>query len=128
VQLTDDRIYMTHYSVYDYHYGNAYDPYHPTKPTLIEAGGLWAIGGLRAGNLSIVSQLSADAQWPLAAQGTKVAVYQSNGLAVYDTAAAVPSLVSSVTLRGYGYSSYVLLSPDHAVASLGEWGLQTVRW
>jgi hypothetical protein len=129
VQLTDDRIYMTHYSVYDYHYANGgSDPYHPTKPTLIEAGGLWAIGGLRDGHLSIVSQFEADAQWPLAAQGTKVAVYQSNGLAVYDTAAAAPNLVSSATLRGYGYSSYVLLSSDHAVASLGEWGLQTVRW
>lgn len=125
VQLTDDRIYMTHYSVYDYDYGAVYDP---KPPTVIERGGLWAIGGLRAGNLSIVSQLDADAQWPLTAQGTKVAVYQTNGLAIYDTATPAPALVSSATLRGYGYSSYVLLSPDHAVASLGEWGLQTIRW
>ncbi len=128
VELTDDRIYMTHYGVYDYHYDQNYDPYHPVKPTVIEAGGLWAIGGLRGGNLSIVSQLSADAQWPLAASGTKVAVYQSNGLAIYDTSAAVPTIVSSATLRGYGYSSYLLLSNDHAVASLGEWGLQTMKW
>ncbi len=119
---------MTHYGVYDYHYDQNYDPYHPVKPTVIEAGGLWAIGGLRGGNLSIVSQLSADAQWPLAASGTKVAVYQSNGLAIYDTSAAVPTIVSSATLRGYGYSSYLLLSNDHAVASLGEWGLQTMKW
>ncbi|MFO0736359.1 MAG: beta-propeller domain-containing protein [Labilithrix sp.] len=128
VQLTDDRIYMTHYSVYDYSYGGTYDPYNPPKPRLLEEGGLWAIGGLRDGNLAIKSQLSADAQWPLAAQGNRVAVYQSNGLAIYDSSAPVPALVSSATLRGYGYSSYVLLSPDHAVASLGEWGLQTIRW
>lgn len=127
VELTDDRIYMTHSSVYDYT-GYVYDPARLSRPTVIEEGGLWAIGGLRAGHLSIVSQLSADAQWPLAAKGTKVALYQSNGLAVYDTSAPTPTVVSTATLRGYGYTSYVLLSPDHAVASLGEWGLQTLRW
>ena len=36
----------------------------------------------------------------IAAQGNKVAVYQSNGLAIYDSSAPVPALVSSATLRG----------------------------
>ena len=126
VQLADDRIYMTHYSVYDY---QPYDPANPYQdPKIREEGGLWAIGGLRAGNLSIVSQLTAEAQWPLAAKGTKVAVYQTDGLAIYDTATAAPKLVSSARLRGYGYSSNVLVSDDHAIASLGEWGLQTIKY
>jgi hypothetical protein len=126
VQLADDRIYMTHYTVYDYKPYNPAVPYEP--PTIAEEGGLWAIGGLRAGNLSIVSQLDADAQWPLAANGTKVAVYQTNGLAIYDTATSTPKLVSAANLRGYGYSSYLLVSQDHAVASLGEWGIQTLKY
>lgn len=75
-----------------------------------------------------MSQLAAEAQWPLAANGTKVAIYQTDGLAIYDTATATPQRVASARLRGYGYSSYVLVSPDHAIASLGEWGLQTIPY
>ena len=126
VQVTDDRIYMTHYSVYDYQ-NYQYDP--NQGPKLIEQGGLWAIGGIRAGNLSVVSEFKGDeAQWPLAASGNKVAVYLTSGLGIYDTTNPNPVLVSSAKLRGYGYSSDILLSQDHAVASLGEWGLQTIRW
>ncbi|HVJ20056.1 MAG TPA: hypothetical protein VM686_31795, partial [Polyangiaceae bacterium] len=99
-----------------------------SQPKVLEDGGLWAIGGIRAGQLSIVSEMVGDADWPLAAHGTKVALYTQGGLAIYDTATAKPTLVSQVTLRGYGYSSHVLMSDTRAVASLGEWGLQTITY
>jgi uncharacterized secreted protein with C-terminal beta-propeller domain len=126
VQLADDRIYVTHYPVYGQ---SVYDPNKPYQaPPVIDQGGLWALGGLREGNLVLASNFVGDAQWPLAASGTKVAVYMDSGLAIYDTATFSPALVSEAKLRGYGYSSYLLMSPDHALASLGEWGLQTIRY
>lgn len=69
-----------------------------------------------------------DAEWPLAAHGTKVALYTHGGLAVYDTKTPIPTLISETNLRGYGYSSHVLLGESRAICSLGEWGLQTVKY
>jgi hypothetical protein len=129
VLVSDDRVYVTRYARYDY--GTSYTPnadgMYP-EPAILEEGGLWAIGGVRAGQLSIVSQVDGDANWPLAAHGTKVALYTQGGLAVYDTATAIPRLVNETNLRGYGYSSHVLLGDDRAVCSLGEWGLQTISY
>ena len=127
IQTADDRIYITHYPVYDeYNYeAPANGPWNPPR---IEQGGLWAIGGIRAGNLTLASSLDGDAEWPLAANGTKVALYLDSGMAVYDTATFTPTIASDAKLRGWGYTSYVLLSQDDAVASLGDWGLQTLRW
>jgi len=123
VQIADDRIYVTRYKQYDYSSSSGY-----AQPKVLEDGGLWAIGGIRAGQLAIVSEMIGDADWPLAAHGTKVALYTQGGLAIYDTATPKPTLVSQATLRGYGYSSHVLMSDSRAVASLGEWGLQTISY
>lgn len=126
VQVSDDRVYVTHYKRYDYSSYNSSDPY--ASPKLLEDGGLWAIGGVRAGQLSIVSQLVGDAQWPLAAHGTKVALYTDGGLALYDTTTPTASLIKEQNLRGWGYASHVLLGDDKAVCSLGEWGLQSFTY
>ena len=125
VQIADDRIYVTRYKHYDYSQPSAGSG---SQPSLLEDGGLWAIGGIRAGQLSIVSEMIGDADWPLAAHGTKVALYTPGGLAIYDTATPKPTLVSETKLRGWGYSSHVLMSEHRAVASLGEWGLQTIGY
>jgi len=129
VQIADDRIYVSRYKRYDYNSpSTSTDPYGYTQPAVIEDGGLWAIGGVRTGNLSIVSEMVGDAEWPLAARGTKVALYTQGGLAIYDTATPTPTLVTERNLRGYGYSSHVILGDDRAFASLGEWGLQTIAY
>jgi hypothetical protein len=133
VQIADDRIYVTRYKRYDHSAngggGYGYDGYGNYKePPVVEDGGLWAIGGIRAGQLSIVSQMVGDAEWPLAASGTKVALYTQGGLAIYDTSTPTPSLVSEANLRGWGYSSHVLLNQDRAICSLGDWGLQTIKY
>ncbi|HVH43413.1 MAG TPA: beta-propeller domain-containing protein [Labilithrix sp.] len=128
IAIADDRIYVTRYKQYDYSTVNSYDPYGTSMPTVIEDGGLWAIGGIRAGNLSIVSQFIGDAEWPLAAHGTKVALYTQGGLSIYDTATATPKLLSEQNLRGYGYASHVLLGDSRAVCSLGDWGLQAISY
>lgn len=127
VQIADDRIYVTRYARYDYSQSTASSGSY-TPPKVLEDGGLWAIGGVRAGQLSIVSEMAGDAEWPLAAHGTKVALYSPGGLAIYDTATPKPTLVSEVNLRGWGYSSHVLMSDDRAIASLGEWGLQSISY
>ena len=129
VQIADDRIYITRYKRYDY---SGYASSSPSgvyqEPAVIEDGGLWAIGGIRAGQLSVVSQMVGDAEWPLAAHGTKVALYTQGGLAIYDTQTPTPTLVNETNLRGWGYSSHVLLGDDRAICSLGEWGLQTIKY
>jgi hypothetical protein len=127
VQIADDRIYVTRYKRYDYAQASS-SPGSYQQPKVIEDGGLWAIGGIRAGQLSIVSEMIGDANWPLAAHGTKVALYTEGGLAIYDTSSASPALLSQASLRGWGYSSHVLMSDSRAVASLGEWGLQTIEY
>jgi hypothetical protein len=124
VQIADDRVYVTRYRRYDYRSTYANNGYYP----VLEDGGLWAIGGVRAGKLAIVSEMVGDAEWPLAAFGTKVALYTQGGMAIYDTATPVPSLVKEANLRGWGYSSHVLLGQDRAICSLGEWGLQTIPY
>ncbi|MBX3205894.1 MAG: beta-propeller domain-containing protein [Labilithrix sp.] len=127
VQIADDRIYVTRYRQYDYSQPATSSGSY-TQPKILEDGGLWAIGGIRAGQLSIVSEMAGDADWPLAAHGTKVALYTSSGLAIYDTATPKPTLVNETKLRGWGYSSHVLMSDTRAIASLGEWGLQTIAY
>jgi hypothetical protein len=130
IQIADDRIFVTRYTQYDYSQGaEATYPGQPySQPKVLLDGGLWTIGGIRAGQLSIVSEMIGDANWPLAAHGSKVALYTQGGLAIYDTATPTPSLVSEANLRGWGYSSHVLMSDTRAVASLGEWGLQTINY
>jgi hypothetical protein len=126
VQIADDRVYVTRFKQYDYsevsYVGGVYEP------KVVEDGGLWAIGGIRAGHLSVVSELVGDANWPLAAHGTKVALYTDGGLAIYDTATPTATKVTEANLRGWGYSSHVLMSDSRAIASLGEWGLQTIAY
>jgi hypothetical protein len=76
-----------------------------------------------------VSQLVGDAEWPLAAYGTKVALYSSmGGVAIYDTKTPTATLVSEVNLRGHGYSTHILMSAGTAACSLGEWGMQTINY
>lgn len=124
LKIADDRIYVTHYPVYDYNSGVTNDG---QMPTPLQEGGLFVLGGIRDGNLKLQSQLTGDAQWPLAARGTKVALYTQQGLAIYDTAGPTAALVTQQTLRGWGYTSDVLFEQDRAICSLGEWGMQTIR-
>ncbi len=127
VQASEDRLYISRYKRYDY--SATYDSSGGwVEPKVLEDGGLWAIGGIRSGNLSIVSQMIGDAEWPLAAHGTKVALYTQGGLAIWDTATPQPTLVREVALRGAGYSSHVLMSSTAATCSLGEFGLQTIQY
>jgi len=126
VQIADDRIYVTRYAEHD---PSSYeDPVLRQQPKVIEGGGLWAIGGIRAGQLAIVSEMTGAVEWPLAAHGTKVALYTHGGLAIYDTATPTPALVAEAKLRGYGHTSHVLMSDVGAITSLGEWGLQTIAY
>jgi hypothetical protein len=127
IQIADNRIYVTRAKQYSYSGGVSSSGSY-VEPQVTEDGGLWAIGGIREGQLSIVSQMVGDADWPLAAHGTKVAVYTQGGLAVYDTATPQPKLVTEANLRGWGYSSHVILGETSAICSLGEWGLQTIRY
>jgi hypothetical protein len=127
VQTADDRVYVSRYTRYDYSASTS-DPHGWTGYPVVEDGGLWAIGGIRDGKLAIVSEMTGDAEWPLAAKGTKVALYTTGGLAIYDTATATPTLLTEANLRGWGYSSHVLLGENRAIASLGEFGLQTIKY
>lgn len=124
LKIADDRIYVTHYPVYDYDAAMTRDG---QMPAPIHQGGLFVLGGIRAGTLAMQSQLTGDAQWPLAARGNKVALYTQRGLAIYDTATPSATLVTEQTLRGWGYTSDVLFEQDRAICSLGEWGMQTIR-
>ena len=127
VKLADDRIYVTHYPIYDYAAGSGWNGVEYVQPAPLEDGGLYVLGGIRAGALGLVSEMKGDAQWPLAARGTKVALYTQQGLAIYDTATPAPVLLSEQSLRGgYGYTSDVLFEQDRAICSLGEWGMQTI--
>jgi len=129
VQIADDRVYITRYTRYDYSSSGAPSSSGEyVEPKVLEQGGLWALGGVRAGTLSIVSQMTGSAEWPLAAHGTKVALYTQGGLAIYDTSTPAPTLVTEQNLRGWGHSSHVLLDDHKAICSLGEWGLQTIKY
>lgn len=123
VKIAEDRIYVTHHSVYAFNSGVSNDG---QMPTPVKEGGLFVLGGIRSGTLQLASALKGDAQWPLAALGTKVAVYTQAGLAIYDTSQPTASLLTQQTLRGWGYTSDVLFEQDRAICSLGEWGMQTI--
>jgi hypothetical protein len=129
VQVAEDRLYISRFKRYDYAAmnGSTNNGVY-TEPPVLEHGGLWAIGGIRAGNLAIASEMIGDAEWPLAANGSKVALYTPGGIAIWDTTSAQPTLVSEVNLRGQGYSSHVLMTNAKATCSLGEYGLQTINY
>lgn len=129
VNIAADRVYVTHPARLEY--GDVHEGsrrWTAAPPRVIEDGGLWVIGGAREGKLSIVSELVGDAQWPLAAHGSKVAIELNGFIAVYDTTTPAARLLSETRLGGHGYSSHVLMSDDRAIASLGEWGLQTLAY
>lgn len=129
VQTAEDRLYVSRFQRYDYSAGGDWSSNGVySSPPVLDHGGLWAIGGIRAGNLSIVSEMIGDAEWPLAASGSKVALYTQGGIAIWDMATTQPALVSEVNLRGPGYSSHVLMTNDKATCSLGEYGLQTIHY
>lgn len=128
VQIADDRIYITRQKRYDYSSSTSSPGGEYHEPSVIENGGLWVLGGIRSGELGIVSEMVGDAEWPLAAHGTKVALYTQGGLAIYDTQTPVPTLLNETNLRGWGYSSHVLLGENSAICSLNEWGLQTITY
>ncbi len=126
VQVADDRIYVTRYKTYEQ--SQYREPGSDQPPKVLEDGGLWAIGGVRAGELAIVSEMIGDAEWPLAAHGTKVALSTPGGLAIYDTAKPAPVLLGQATVRGDGSIAHVLMNDTRAIASLREWGLQTIAY
>ena len=122
VLTTGDRIYVTRYARYDY---STYDwSVANSKPKLLEEGGLWAISGIREGELRIVSELKGDAKWPIAAEGNRIAAYTPGGLAILDTSTPIPTVLVKNELRGWGYTSHVLIEKDQAIASVGEFGMQ----
>lgn len=127
VRASEDRVFVTRFKRYDYSQPVESEGYY-TEPPVLEQGGLWAIGGIRDGKLAIVSEMVGDAEWPLAARGSKVALYTEGGLAIYDTATPSPTLLTEQRLRGWGYSSHVLMSDHRAICSLGDWGLQTITY
>lgn len=125
IVTSDDRIYVTRYSVYDYSKGqNGNGVY--VAPTVIEQGGLSVFGGIRQGQLNIVSQFNGGAKWPLAVAGTKIALWQDQGVSFYDTATATPRKMGDAQLRGWGYTSDIIIENDRAICAVGEWGAQTV--
>lgn len=128
VTAAEDRLYVARSASYDYSTCTSSTSGSPCAPTLREPGGLWAIGGIRDGALAIVSSLDGDTRWPVAARGSKVAMYTDSGLTIYDTKTKEPTIVGAITLRGYGYTSHVLMTDTQAVCSLGEWGLQSVKY
>ena len=123
---TDDRVYVTHYPKYDYTSVRTSDGM--SMPRVVDEGGMWTLGGVRDGQLRIVNELVGDSKWPLAARGTTIALYTESGLALYDTTAEAspPRLVGEAKLRGWGYTSHVLLEDDRAVCAIGEHGIQAV--
>jgi hypothetical protein len=124
---TDDRLYVTHYPKYDYTNVRVGSD-GSTMPRVVDEGGMWTLGGVRDGRLRIVNEIVGDSKWPLAARGSTVALYTESGLALYDTTAEAvsPRLVGEAKLRGYGYTSQVLLEDDRAVCAIGEHGMQSV--
>jgi hypothetical protein len=125
VETTDDRIYVTRATRYD---DSGYRSSIDSSPEVLEEGGLWAIGGIRDGQLAIVSEMAGVVEWPLAAHGTKVALDVQGSLSVYDTATLPPALLTQTPLRDAGRSSHVLMNDTRAFVSLGEWGLQTIAY
>ncbi len=121
VQTDGDRAFIPRASRYDWSSW-------PSSPTVTEAGGLWVLGGVREGKLSIVSQMDGDVQSIAAARGTKVALTNESSLGIWDTSAARGTLVKEVALRSNGYASQVLLSNDRAICALGEFGIETVAY
>lgn len=123
---TDDRVYVTHYPKYDYTSTRTSDGM--SMPRVVDEGGMWTLGGVRDGQLRIVNELVGDSKWPLAARGKTIALYTESGLALYDTTAEAspPRLVGEAKLRGWGYTSHVLLEDDRAVCAIGEHGIQAV--
>lgn len=125
VRVAEDRVYLSRNAVYDY---TTCTGAAPCLPAVAEEGGMSAVGGIRAGTLSVVSELKGDARWPAAARGTKVALYTDTGLSVYDTSAPTAKLLTEARLRGWGYTSFVAMSDDHMLCSLGEFGLQSISF
>jgi hypothetical protein len=125
IVTSDDRVYVTRYTVYDYSTANSgsgvYSP-----PTVVEQGGLSVFGGIRSGQLNIVSQFNGGAKWPLAVEGTKIALWQDQGVSFYDTATATPRKMADAQLRGWGYTSDIIIENDRAICAVGEWGAQSV--
>ncbi len=116
VQIADDRIYVTRTRIYDYSNAGS-----SGQPKVLEEGGLWAIGGIRAGQLSIVSEMAGDAGWRSRRMGRGHALHpgRPRDLRYVDAEAGEGE---QANFRGWGYSSHVLMSDTRAVASLGEGG------
>ncbi len=126
IVATGERVYVTLYADYQYGVSTPGGGYQEPVRRPGSQEGLFVYAGVDTGALSLTSTFSGAARWPVAVSGTRVAIANENGLAVYDTAAAAPRLLGAQTLRGYGYSYDVLLEPEQAICALGEWGLQSV--
>lgn len=126
IVATGERVYVTLYADYDYALSAPGGGYQEPVRRPGSQEGLFVYAGVSSGSLSLTSSFSGAARWPVAVSGTRVAIANENGLAVYDTAAPAPRLLGAQTLRGYGYSYDVLLEQDRAICALGEWGLQTL--
>ncbi|MBP9113053.1 MAG: beta-propeller domain-containing protein [Polyangiaceae bacterium] len=136
IRANGDKIFVTLYADYDYNSGVSESPsgggYSTPKIRPGSKQGLLSFGGIKQGTLARESFLEGEARWPLAIDGSRVAVYReggwyysSQGVAIYDMN-GTPRLLGEANLRGYGYSSDVLLEGNQAIAALGEFGLQTI--
>ncbi len=117
IKTAEDRVYLLRSPAYSYD---------QDRVRVTEPGALLALGGIRAGELTLVSQVTAGVQWPLAARGPRIALATDRGFAVFDTSTPTATALVEQTLQGGGYASDVLLEQDRAVCSLGDWGMQTL--
>jgi hypothetical protein len=108
---------------------------HPTRYELnpeIEVGGFWVFGGIAEGQLSIVSQLAEGDDFALAANGTRVAIYNrsfDNAFRIFDTKTAVPTLLAekdSVRVLDSDSTQVLLTNDGTAYLSIEGVGLETL--
>jgi uncharacterized secreted protein with C-terminal beta-propeller domain len=126
ILAADDRLYVGLYPEYE-NSNVAHSSYAPPARRAGSRAGLIALGGLREGHVREIASVRDQNSWPLAVNGTKVAVGGDRGIRIYETGAN-PGLLGAAELRGYGYTNHVLLDNDRAFCAMGEFGVQTVRF
>lgn len=128
----DDRLYVGLYPEYVYDGGGAVAPggggstYAPPARRPGSRSGLVVMGGIRTGQIREVGAFADQNYWLVGTNGTKVAVAGDRGIRVYETGAN-PGLVGAAELRGYGYTSNVLVENDRVICALGDFGVQTIK-
>jgi hypothetical protein len=130
ITATNERVFVTRNTVVEYEQALARPDsdgiYAPPKVNVLAKGGLSVYGGMDQNRVTFLGGLDGDSRYPLHAEGTRVVMYEGRGLSVYDTNVNV-RLVGEARLRGYGYSTDILVDGNKAVCAVGDYGLQTVN-